>query len=180
MGDLEVGRVTEPPEDAIDPGPSVGIEGFMGYRRRLMQIRHGDRVTDVPTGLDAWIEFAADNWVLVNDTIHVASGRFTPVPGGYRIADLPQTAVLYGGHDRLRQAVIDEMLALNRAGTVAASVFLRPESPGTTCLRLTPPAPVVSFVSRGTARPERHCDRAPRPHECQAPASTHAKNPGGR
>jgi hypothetical protein len=138
--------MTEPPRDVIEPEASIGNAGFAGHRWRLVQIRHGDRVTDVSTGLDAWIEFAADNWVLVNDTIHVASGRFTPVPGGYRIADLPQTAVLYGGHDRLRQTVLDEMLALNRAGTVAASVFLRPESPGRTCLQLTTPAPVVSFV----------------------------------
>jgi hypothetical protein len=54
--------------------------------------------------------------------------------------------VAYGGHDRLRQAVIDEMLALNRAGTVSASVRLEPGRSSSAYLRLTTPAPVVSFV----------------------------------
>jgi hypothetical protein len=147
MDGLETQNVPRPRARGIDPLPAVGDEVFRGYRWRLVHIRHhGDRVTEVPTGLVASIEFAADDWVLVNDTINVASGPFTPVPGGYRIADLPQTAVAYGGHDRLRQTVIDEMLALNRAGTVTASVLLRPASPSRTCLRLTTPGPVVSFV----------------------------------
>ena len=97
-------------------------------------------------GLTASIEFAADNWVLIDDTVNVSSGPFTLVPGGYRIADLPQSAVGYSGHDRLRQTVIDEMLALGREGTVGASVSLEPGSPSRRVLRLTTQAPVVAFL----------------------------------
>jgi hypothetical protein len=146
MDDPQVRHVTNPPPNASDPEASVGNAGFVGHRWRLVQISRDDRVTNVPGRIDASIEFAADNWVLVNDTVNVASGPFTPVPGGYRIAELPQSAVAYGGHDPLRKTVIDEMLALNRAGTVAASVFLGSGSPGRPCLRLTTPAPVVSLV----------------------------------
>jgi hypothetical protein len=121
-----------------EPGTSVGNTGFIGYRWRLVQIRHDDVVTDVPSSLDASVLFAADRSILIDDTVNVSSGPFTLVPGGYRIGDLAQTLVGYGGLDPVRRSVIEAQAALGRPGTVLASVSSPPGVPGVTQLRLTP------------------------------------------
>ncbi|HJQ00556.1 MAG TPA: hypothetical protein VJ851_03050 [Jatrophihabitans sp.] len=127
----------------VGSGAPGGDAGYIGYRWRLVQITHNDVVTDVPSSIDATIRFADDHSILIDDTVNVSSGPFTPVRGGFRLGNLATTLVGYGGQDPVRQAVIDGLAALARPGTVTASVS---SSAGTTQLRLTPPPAGFSLL----------------------------------
>jgi hypothetical protein len=129
--------------NTVGSGAPGGDAGYIGYQWRLVQITHNDAVTDVPSSIDATIRFPDDHSILIDDTVNVSSGPITLVRGGFRLGNLATTLVGYGGQDPLRQAVIDDLAALARPGTVTASMS---SSAGISQLRLTPQSGGLSLL----------------------------------
>jgi hypothetical protein len=120
--------------------------GIVGYRWRLLHIDHDGQRTTVPASLTPSVEFGADHWISIYDTVNRISGTFTLVPGGYSTSGLVTTLVGASDNDRIRGTIIKDINTLALAQTVTAHLAAPSSTTGKETLQLIVPSAALTFT----------------------------------
>jgi hypothetical protein len=94
-----------------------GTPGFVGYKWRITDIRHGAAHVIVPATLNGFVAFDRDDTLQADDGVNAYSGRYRLAGDGYLPLKVASTAVGYAGHDRVQTTLIAAVGALTTANS---------------------------------------------------------------
>lgn len=106
---------------ASSPAPTSGAGHFVGFRWRIIEVRHGASDVAIPAALGGFVAFARDRTLRADDSVNAYFGHYLLTGSSYHPLDVGTTLVGWVGHDRARLSLIHAVEALTQSNAAVSA-----------------------------------------------------------